>query len=88
MFYEYQFHGKVDGEPGIESNYFIRDSWNRDKEESFAKISNKFYKKSLKPFMKEDQPMIWDDLDKYTFSKPKLVNAINEFNSYYMDTAN
>ena len=88
VFYEYRFHGKIDGLPAIESTYYIRDTWKQKNEESLAKINNKFYKKSLKPFMKDEQPMIWDDLDKYTFSAPKVINAINEFNSLYPESAN
>lgn len=88
VFYEYRFHGKVDGVPAIESEYYVRDTWVKEPENALVKINNKFYKKSLKPIMKEEQPMIWDDLDKYTFNESKLINAINEFNSYYVDAAN
>ena len=89
-FYEERFHGKIDGNPSIESAYFIRDTRaeGEDKDlEEISKISTKFYKKNLKPYMK-DQLMIWSDLDKYTFNEQALLNAINEFNSYYAATAN
>ena len=91
-FYEYQFHGKVDGVPAVESAYFVRDTWEQTdekaKEKVVSKISPKFYKKSLKPFMKDEQPMIWSDLDKFNFSKEGVVNAISEFNTYYNKKAN
>ena len=91
-FYECMYHGKIDGLPAIESAYFIRDTWKpvdaKAKEIPVTVLHEKFYKKSLKPFMQDDQPMIWSDLDKFTFEKNKVVNAINEFNSYYEDSAN
>lgn len=36
----------------------------------------------------KDQLMIWTDLDKFTFEKQTVVNAINEFNKYYIISAN
>jgi hypothetical protein len=89
-FFEYRFHGKIDGFPGIESAYFIKDTRAEGEDlelQELKKISIKFYKKSLKPYMK-DQPMIWSDLDKYTFDKQNLVKSINEFNRYYVTVAN
>jgi hypothetical protein len=50
------------------------------------KISTKFYKRDLKPYMK-DQPMLWTDLDKFTFEKNAVVNSVNEFNKFYAITA-
>jgi len=32
--------------------------------------------------------MIWSDLDKFTFDRNAVVNALNEFNKYYVITAN
>ncbi len=88
-FFEFRFNGKIDGLPAIESNYFIQDTRADETEaklKQIEKISTKFYKKDLKPYMK-DQPMIWSDLDKFTFNKQTVTNAINEFNKYYTPTA-
>lgn len=87
-FFEYRFNGKIDGYPGIESIYFAQDTRAEGEDiklKEIQKISTKFYKKDLKPFMK-DQPMIWSDLDKFTFNKQTVTNAINEFNKYYVIT--
>lgn len=89
-FFEYRFNGKIDGNPGVESVYFAQDTRAEGddiKLKEIQKISTKFYKKDLKPFMK-DQPMIWSDFDKFTFTKQTVVNSINEFNKYYIITAN
>lgn len=89
-FYERQFHGKVDGKPGIESAYFIKDTGAEGDDKSLAeiqKISIKFYKRNLKPYLK-DQPMIWTDLDKYNFDETTVVSAIREFNSFYASRKN
>jgi hypothetical protein len=87
--FEYRYNGKIDGSPGIVSNYYMQDT--RAEGElaplkEIKKINNKFYKRDLKPYMK-DQPMIWSDLDKFTFDKRNVTNAINEFNKYYVITA-
>lgn len=89
-FYEHRFHGKIDGFPAIESDFFVKDTWAQGDELStkgLKKLSNKFYKKSLKPYM-SDQPMIWSDLDKYTFDKNVVVRSISEYNQFYADKAN
>ncbi|PBQ33683.1 hypothetical protein CNR22_18495 [Sphingobacteriaceae bacterium] len=89
-FYEMRFHGKIDGNPAIESAYFIKDTGAEGEEKylgEIRKISTKYYKKALKPYLK-DQLMIWSDLDKYTFNEQTLLNAIKEFNAYYATTAN
>jgi hypothetical protein len=84
-FYEYLYNGKIDGLPAIEAAYFVQDNMG---EGEFAalrelkKINNKFYKKELKPYMR-DQPVIWADLDKFTFNKETVTNAIKEFNKFY-----
>ena len=67
------------------SKYFIQDSQADEKDKDLRElkaISTKFYKKDLKPYMKE-QPITWTDLDKFTFNKEAVVNAIKEFNKYY-----
>jgi hypothetical protein len=89
-FFEYRFHGKIDGYPAIESAFYIKDTRAEGEDielQELRQISNKFYKKSLKPYMK-DQPMIWDDMDKYTFDKQDIVKSINDFNAYYSQVAN
>jgi hypothetical protein len=88
-FFEHRFNGKIDGYPGIESAYYMQDTRAEGENiglKEIKKINNKFYKRDLKPYMK-DQPMIWSDLDKFTFDKKVVTNAINEFNKYYVITA-
>ena len=89
-FFEYKFEGKIDGYPAVESAYFAQDTRAEGadvKLKEIDKISNKFYKKDLKPYMK-DQLMLWTDLDKFTFNKESVTNAINEFNKFYVVTGN
>lgn len=89
-FYEYRFNGKINGNPAIESDYFIRDSYAEGENASLSearKISHKFYKKALKPYL-QDQPMLWSDLDKYNFDKTKVVQTIREFNAFYVTNGN
>jgi hypothetical protein len=89
-FFEYRFNGKIDGYPAIESAYFIQDTRAEGEDvnlKEIKKISNKFYKKDLKPYMK-DQMMIWTDMDKFTFDKTAVTNAIKEFNKFYIISAN
>ena len=71
------------------STYFAQDTRAEGADiglKEINKISTKFYKKDLKNYMK-DQPMIWTDLDKFTFNKQNVTNAVNEFNKYYTVTA-
>jgi hypothetical protein len=87
-FYEYKYDGKIDGYPAVEYAYFIQDNMAEGADaglKELKKISNKFYKKDLKPYMKE-QPMIWTDFDKFTFDKQKVTAAIQEFNKFYVIT--
>jgi len=89
-FFEYRYNGKIDGYPGIESAYFIQDTRAEGEDaglKEIKKISNKFYKKDLRPYMK-DQEMIWTDMDKFTFDKKAVTNAIKEFNKFYIISAN
>lgn len=89
-FYEYRYNGKINGSPGIESVYYIRDMYAEGENDGLKeprKMSHKFYKKSLKPYL-QDQPMLWSDLDKYTFNRDKVVQTINEFNQFYASTSN
>ena len=41
-----------------------------------------FYKKELKPYMK-DQAMIWSDLDKFVFKPEAVANSVREYNRMY-----
>lgn len=84
-FYEYKFADKKEGKPVISSIYYIQDSKADEADKEMAQlkaISTKFYKKDLKPYMK-DQPIVWSDLDKFTFNREAVINAIKEFNKYY-----
>lgn len=84
-FMEYKFPDTKAGEPVVSSLYFIQDTRPDAKEaelKELKQISEKFYKKDLKPFMK-DQSMLWSDLDKFVFNKDAVVNAIKEFNKFY-----
>lgn len=85
-FYEFLYNGKIDGLPAIEAAYFIQDNMAEGEDvnlKELKKINNKFYKKELKPYMKE-QPMLWADLDKFIFNKQNVTNAILEFNKFYV----
>ena len=82
---EYHFNGKVNGSPGVETDYFIKDTRAEGENAELQhpkKISKKYYKKSLRPYL-EDQPMLWTDLDKFNFDRNKLVQTITEFNQFY-----
>ncbi|WP_317897901.1 hypothetical protein [Aurantibacillus circumpalustris] len=88
--FEYKYDGKVDGYDHIVSDYYMQDTRAEGSDiklKEINKISNKFYKKDLKPYMK-DQLMLWTDLDKFTFDKQAVISAINEFNKFYAITAN
>lgn len=90
VLFEFKHTGKNDqGYEDILSDYFIQDT--RAEGESvklkeIAKFSGKFYKKALQPYFK-DQPMIWSDLDKFKLDKNAIVNAVNEFNKFYIVSA-
>lgn len=86
-FFEYRYHGRnpETGNPDILSDYYIQDNMGEGdyaKLRDIKKINNKFYKKDLKDYMR-DQPMTWSDLDKFTFNKQKVMQALNEFNKFY-----
>ena len=84
-FFEYKIMGKKEGQPFVESLYFMQDTKadeaNKELRE-LKRISQKFYKKEIKPYMK-DQIATWDNLDKFVFNKEVIGNAIREFNRYY-----
>jgi hypothetical protein len=89
-FFEYKYNGKIDGYDRIVSDFYVQDTRAEGSDiklKEIEKISSKFYKKDLKPYMK-DQLMIWTDMDKFTFEKQAVVNAIVEFNKFYATTAN
>src|SRR3954466_3926248 len=76
-FFEYKYNGKIDGYPAVEANYYIQDTRAEGPDlplKEIKKISTKFYKRDLKPYLK-DQPMIWNDLDKFTFDRNAVTNA-------------
>ena len=87
--FEYKHDGKIDGNPAIVSDYFAQDTRAEGEDaglKDIKKFSTKFYKKDLKNYMK-DQPTIWNDLDKFTFDLKTVISALNEFNKYYVITA-
>jgi len=87
-FYEYQYNGKVNGYPGIESTYFVKDTAADEPDlKETKKIATTYYKRSLKPYLK-DQAMLWSDLDKFTFDKNTVVKTLAEFNRFYASVAN
>jgi hypothetical protein len=84
-FMEYKFPDTKAGEPITASAYYIQDTRPEEKDaelKELKQISEKFYKKDIKPYMK-DQAMTWNDLDKFVFNKDAVVNAIKEFNKFY-----
>ncbi len=84
-FYEFLYNGKIDGIPAVDAAYFVQDNMAEGddvKLKELKKINTKFYKKELKPYMK-DQPVIWTDLDKFTFNKQAVISAVLEFNKFY-----
>lgn len=85
-FYEIRDHGKIDGVDAIVADYFIQDNRAEGEDvglKEIKRLNHRFYKKDLKPYMK-DQVNLWNDLDKFTFNKTAVVNAINEFNKFYV----
>ena len=88
-FMEYKFADTKAGEPVTASAYYIQDTRPSDKDadlKELKQISEKFYKKDIKPYMK-DQATTWNDLDKFVFNKDAVVNAIKEFNKFYETAA-
>ena len=87
VFMKYRMHDKKEGEDIIANVYFIQDSKADESEKDLRElkqISQKFYKRDLKPYMKA-QPMTWSDMDKFTFEEGAVVNALKEFNKYYTE---
>ena len=90
QFFEYRFDGKIYGYEAVESSYFIKDTYAEGEDsdlQELKKLSNMFYKKSLKPYMK-DQKDIWDNLDKFNFDEETVMKSIIEFNKNYIKSAN
>ncbi|MBI2722544.1 MAG: hypothetical protein HYX39_10255 [Bacteroidetes bacterium] len=84
-FFEYKYGDSKEGKPVISNSYYIQDTQADEKNADLKElktISPKFYKKELKPYMK-DQPTTWADLDKFTFNRETVVKALKEFNKYY-----
>ena len=84
-FMEYKFADTKAGEPVTSSAYYVQDTRPEEKNadlKELKQLNEKFYKKDLKPYM-ADQKTLWDDLDKFTFNKDAIVNAIKEFNKFY-----
>lgn len=82
-FMEYKMYTKKEGEEVIGSVYFIQDMAADEAElRQLKQISQKFYKRDMQAYMKA-QPMIWNDMDKFTFDKNAVANSIREFNKIY-----
>lgn len=87
-FYEYKYPSTLAGQPIVESIYFIQDTKADESSRELREIkqiSQKFYKKDIKPYMKEHSE-IWDGLDKFTFNKEAIANAIRQYNTYYSNS--
>jgi len=82
---EFKYESTYAGQPIVAAEYYIQDSKadeeNKDLRE-LKKLNEKFYKKELKPYMK-DQPMIWNDMDKFVFKPEVIANAIRDYNRFY-----
>lgn len=84
-FYEYKYPSTLGGQPIVESIYFIHDTKADESSKELREIkqiSQKFYKKDIKDYMKEHKE-IWEGLDKFTFNKEAIANAIRQYNTYY-----
>ncbi len=84
-FMEYKYQSTYAGKPAVAAEYYIQDTKADEANANLRelkKLSEKFYKKELRPYMK-DQPMIWGDLDKYNFKPSAVANSIREYNKYY-----
>lgn len=82
---EFKYATEVNGTPTVMAEYYIQDSKADDANKELRelkKLSEKFYKKELKPYMK-DQPMIWNDLDKFSYKPEVIANSIREYNRMY-----
>ncbi len=84
-FTEMSYNTSIAGTPTVMSDYYIQDSKADESTielRQFKKLNEKFYKKELKPYMK-DQAMIWSDMDKFYFKPNEIANSIREFNKMY-----
>jgi hypothetical protein len=84
-FMEFKYPTTVAGTPTIGVDYFIQDTKADDANadlRQFKKLNEKFYKKEMKPYMK-DQAMIWSDMDKFVFKPEAIANSVREYNKMY-----
>jgi hypothetical protein len=84
-FFEYKYTEIEAGKEVTRSIFYIQDTKADEENKSLrelTKVSQNFYKKDLKPFMK-DQPMMWSDFDKFKFDLPQIVNSLKEYNKLY-----
>lgn len=82
-FYELKYAEKANVSNSLHSAYYIKDTQAEDAElRKLKKLNTKYYKKMLKPFMK-DQPEIWADLDKFNFNEQIIISAVIKFNAFY-----
>ena len=84
-FMEVKYATTFAGTPTVAAKYYIQDS-KADEENKelrdMKELNEKFYKKELKPYMK-DQAMIWSDMDKFVFKPEAIANSIREYNRMY-----
>ncbi|MBK6523020.1 MAG: hypothetical protein IPG08_12220 [Sphingobacteriaceae bacterium] len=84
-FMEVKYPTTFAGAPVIAAKYYIQDS-KADEENrelrDMKELNEKFYKKELKPYMK-DQAMIWSDMDKFVFKPEAVANSVREYNRMY-----
>jgi hypothetical protein len=84
-FMEFKYPSTVAGTATMVAEYYIQDS-KADEENKelrdMKKLNEKFYKKELKPYMK-DQAMIWSDLDKFVFKPEAIANSVREYNRMF-----
>lgn len=84
-FMEFKYNTTAAGQPTVMADYFIQDSKADDANaelKEFKKLNEKFYKKEMKPYMK-DQAMIWSDMDKFVFKPEAIANSVREYNRMY-----
>lgn len=82
---EYKYPTVVAGTPTMAADYFVQDTKADDANaelRQLKKLNDKFYKKEMKPYMK-DQAMIWSDMDKFVFKPEAIANSVREYNKMY-----
>lgn len=84
-FYEQKYYAIESGETVIVSAFYIKDFSPEGTAANlgdYKKLSNKFYKRVLKPYM-IDQENVWEGLDKFNFNKDEVIQAISTYNEFH-----